>query len=138
MQYLYSLLPYEVAGEAAFSPYTPDHMVFQMQIIMAAMFAFTLLSRIGLYPPERRAQILDSDWVYRRLGLSLLKWGNAMWERLGAIITYWLRGMFGNIGKRLYQVFSPAGALSQDAPSGIAAVFIAGMLVAALLIEYFL
>jgi len=138
MQYLYGLLPSEVAGEAAFNPYTGDHMVFQMQIIMAAMFAFTLLKRIGLYPPERRAQILDSDWVYRRLGLSLLQWGNAMWTRLGAVIIYILRGMFGNISKRLYQVFSPAGALSQDAPSGISAVLIAGMLAAALFIVYFL
>jgi multicomponent Na+:H+ antiporter subunit D len=138
MQYLYGLLPSEVAGEAAFNPYTGDHMVFQMQIIMAAMFAFTLLKRIGLYPPERRAQILDSDWLYRRLGLSLLQWGNAMWTRLGAVITYVLRGMFGNISKRLYQVFSPAGALSQDAPSGISAVLIAGMLAAALFIVYFL
>ena len=138
MQYLYGLLPSEVAGEAAFNPYTGDHMVFQMQIIMAAMFAFTLLKRFGLYPPERRAQILDSDWVYRRLGLSMLQWGNAMWTRLGAVITYALRGMFGNISKRLYQVFSPAGALSHDAPSGISAILIAGMLAAALFIVYFL
>lgn len=138
MQYLYGLLPSEVAGAAAFNPYTGDHMVFQMQIIMAAMFAFTLLKRIGLYPPERRAQILDSDWVYRRLGLSVLQWGNAMWTRLGAVITYVLRGLFGNISKRLYQVFSPAGAFSQDAPSGISAVLIAGMLAAALFIVYFL
>ncbi|MCF6275586.1 MAG: Na(+)/H(+) antiporter subunit D, partial [Robiginitomaculum sp.] len=101
MQYLYSLLPYEVAGEAAFSPYTGDHMVFQMQIIMAAMFAFTLLKRIGLYPPERRAEILDFDWTYRRLGLSVLQWGSAMWTRLGAVIIFALRGMFANIGKRL-------------------------------------
>lgn len=138
MQYLYALLPSEVAGEAAYSPYTGYHIVFQMQIIMAAVFAFTLLRRIGLYPPERRAQILDFDWVYRRLGLSILQWGNAMWTRLGAVITYALRGLFSNINKRLYQVFSPAGAFSHDAPSGIAAILIAVMLAATLLIVYFL
>ncbi len=138
LRHLYGLLPNEVAGEAAFHPYTGDHMVFQMQLIMAAMFAFTLLKRFGLYPPERRAQILDFDWVYRRLGLSLLQWGHAMWTRLGAVIIYAMGRIFGDISKRLYQVFSPAGALSQDAPSGISAVLIAGLLTAALFVVYFL
>ena len=46
--------------------------------------------------------------------------------------------MFGNVGKRLYTVFSPAGTFSQDAPSGIAAVLTAFMLAAALFTVYFL
>ncbi|MCF6221621.1 MAG: Na(+)/H(+) antiporter subunit D [Robiginitomaculum sp.] len=138
MQYLYSLLPNEVAGAAKYNPYTDYHVIFQMQLIMAAVFAFALLKRLGLYPPERRAEILDFDWTYRRLGLSLLKWGSAIWTRLGAVIIFVLRGMFANIGKRLYQVFSPAGALSEEAPTGIAVVLIAGMLSAALFIVYFL
>lgn len=136
-QTLYNLLPNEVAGEAAFSPYTADHVIFQMQLLMGAMFAFTLLKRFGLYPPERRAQILDFDWTYRRLGLGIIKWIDAMWGRLGAQIKYVLGLAFSNIGKRLYQVFSPAGAFSQDAPSGMAAVLTAGMLAAALLSVYF-
>ncbi len=138
MQYLYGLLPSEVAGAAKYNPYTDYHVIFQMQLIMAAVFAFALLKRIGFYPPERRAEILDFDWTYRRLGLSLLQWGNAMWSRLGAVIIYALRGMFGNISRRLYQVFSPAGALSYAAPSGIAAVLIAGMLAVTLFVVYFL
>jgi len=131
-QVLYNLLPYEVG----FHPYTGDHVVLQMQLLMGAMFSFTLLKRFGLYPPERRAQILDFDWTYRRLGLSLIKWINAVWARLGLLMTLAFKRFFGGIGQRLYQVFSPAGALSQDAPSGIAAVFIAGMLTAVLLVVY--
>lgn len=134
---LYAMLPYAMEGEAAFHPYTADHVVFQMQLLMGAMFAFTLLKRFGLYPPERRAQILDFDWTYRRLGLSILKWIDAMWTRLGAQTKYLLKLLFGRVGKRLYQVFSPAGTLSQDAPSGIAAVFTAGMLAAILLGVYY-
>ena len=137
MQYLYSLLPFDTAaGAAEFHPYTGDHVVYQMQLLMAAMFAFSLLKRIGLYPPERRAQILDFDWTYRRLGLSLLKWGHEMWTRLGAIILNLFRRFFSATGKRLYYLFSPASALSQDAPSGIAAVLTAAMLAAALFIIY--
>ncbi len=138
MQYLYNMLPSEVAGAAKFIPYSADHVIFQMQLIMAAMFAFALLKRVGLYPPERRAQILDFDWTYRRLGLALVKWISAIWTRLGAFATYKLKKLFGGIGRRMYQVFSPAGTLSQDAPSGIAAVLISGMLVAVLLVVYFL
>ncbi len=137
MQHLYNLLPSEVAGAAKFIPYSTDHVVFQMQLIMAAMFAFTLLKRVGLYPPERRAQILDFDWTYRRLGLAWVQWVGAIWTRLGAFATYLLKNFFGNIGRRMYQVFSPAGTFSQDAPSGIAAVLISGMLAAVLLVVYF-
>lgn len=137
MQYLYSMLPYETgSGAAEFHPYTGDHVVYQMQLLMAAMLAFNVLKKLNWYPHERRAQILDFDWTYRRLGLSLLKWGHEMWARLGAQIIYLLKRFFSATGKRLYYLFSPASALSQDTPSGIAAVLTAVMLAAALFIVY--
>ena len=136
-QILYNLLPSEVAGEAAFHPYTKDHVIFQMQLLMGAMLAFNLLKKRGLYPPERRAQILDFDWTYRRFGLGLLSWANQMWTRLGAQISYVAKRFLGAAGQRLYYLFSPASALSQDAPSGLAAVLTAGMLAAALFVIYF-
>jgi len=131
-------LPSEVAGDAAFHPYTPDHVIFQMQLLMGAMLAFNVLKKRGLYPPERRAQILDFDWTYRRFGLGLLSWGNEMWTRLGAQITYVFKRFFGAAGRRLYYLFSPASAMSQDAPSGLAAVLTAAMLTAALFVVYFI
>ena len=138
VQVLYNLLPSEVAGEAAFHPYTKYHVIFQMQLLMGAMLAFNLLKKRGLYPPERRAQILDFDWTYRRFGLGLLNWGNEMWTRLGAQITYVFKRFFGAAGRRLYYLFSPASAMSQDAPSGLAAVLTAAMLAAALFVVYFI
>ena len=137
VQILYNLLPSEVAGAAAFNPYSADHVIFQMQLLMGAMLAFNLLKKRGLYPPERRAQILDFDWTYRRFGLSLLSWANQMWTRLGAKITYVVTRFLGAAGQRLYYLFSPASALSQDAPSGLAAVLTAAMLAAALFVIYF-
>ncbi len=138
MQYIYNLLPFEVAGEAKYKPYTGYHIVFQMQLLMAAMFAFTLLTRFGLYPPERRAEILDFDWTYRRLGLEIVKWASAMWTRLGAFANIYIMQFFGGVGRKLYQAFSPAGRFSHDAPSGLASVLIAGLLVITLAIVYFL
>jgi len=62
-QTLYALMPYDL--DHAYKPYTWDHVVFQMQLLFAAIFAFTLLKRFKLYPAERRAEILDADWTYR-------------------------------------------------------------------------
>ncbi len=131
-QFLYSLLPYEVD----YHPYTADHVIFQLQLLFAAITAFCVLKKYGLYPDERRAEIIDFDWTYRKLGLGIAKWIGAMWTRLGLNITTLRKRFIDNAGKRLYQIFSPAGAMSAAAPSGLAAVLTAGMLVIALLIMF--
>jgi multicomponent Na+:H+ antiporter subunit D len=134
-QNLYALMPYEL--EKAYVPYTIDHVVFQMQLLFAAIFAFTLLKRFKLYPAERRAEILDVDWTYRKLGFGIAKWTSAMWDRL-SVVTGRLKNRFlGAAGRRLYQVFSPAGAASEATPSGLAAIMTAGLLFVVLMFEYF-
>jgi multicomponent Na+:H+ antiporter subunit D len=60
---LYGLLPYEMD----YSAYTVPHVVNQMQLLVLASMAFTVLIRTGLYPPELRSVNLDADVVYRRL-----------------------------------------------------------------------
>lgn len=124
-QMLYSLLPYDVY----YKPYTGDHVVFQLQLLFAAMFAFAWLKRKGVYPDERRAEIIDFDWTYRKLGLGIVKWTSAMWTRLSVLTKGVKDRMVKSAGQRLYHVFSPAGALSEATPSGFAAVLTAGMLV---------
>jgi len=75
-QTLYALMPYDL--DHAYKPYTWDHVVFQVQLLFAAIFAFTLLKRFKLYPAERRAEILDADWTYRVMFFSIARWGSAM------------------------------------------------------------
>jgi multicomponent Na+:H+ antiporter subunit D len=60
---LYGILPYEVD----YSVFTTPHVVNQLQLLLLASMAFTLLVRTGLYPPELRSVNLDTDVVYRRL-----------------------------------------------------------------------
>lgn len=60
---LYGLLPFA----AEYHPYTVTHVVTQLQLLLFAMLAFVFLMKTGLYPEERRATVLDTDWVYRRL-----------------------------------------------------------------------
>jgi len=131
-RFLYSLLPYEVN----YHPYTPDHVIFQLQLLFAAITAFCVLKKYGIYPDEKRAEIIDFDWTYRKLGLGIAKWIGAMWTRLSVGISRLRKRFIEDAGKRLYQMFSPAGAMSAAAPSGLAAVLTAGMLVIALSIMY--
>jgi len=133
-QWLYSLLPFP---EVDYHPYTPDHIVFQFQLLFAAMFAFALLKRVHIYPDEKRAEILDFDWTYRKLGLNIVQWIGAMWTRLSAGIGRIRGKAIAGSSRRLYSLFSPAGTMSESAPSGLAAILTAGMLVVTLLLVYF-
>ncbi len=60
--YLYSLLPYPVD----YIPYTPSHIMAQLQLLFFSALAFTLLMLSGIYPAEMRAVNIDSDWFYRK------------------------------------------------------------------------
>lgn len=131
-QFLYTLLPFETD----YNPYTGNHVVTQLQLLFAAMLAFALLKKVGAYPDERRAEILDFDWTYRRLGKGIVKWVDAMWTRLSANVGVLRRNVLERSGRRLYQMFSPAGTFSQAAPSGLATVLTGGLLVLVFLVIY--
>ena len=45
----------------------------------AATFAFILLKRLMLYPPEKPGTILDTDWLYRKVGYGTVRWIDAVW-----------------------------------------------------------
>jgi multicomponent Na+:H+ antiporter subunit D len=59
---LYGLLPYPTD----YVPFTVPHVINQLQLLLLASMAFTVLVRTGLYPPEIRSVNLDVDVVYRR------------------------------------------------------------------------
>ncbi|HIE12786.1 MAG TPA: Na(+)/H(+) antiporter subunit D [Desulfotomaculum sp.] len=67
--FLYSILPYPVD----YQPYTPCHIVAQLQLLFFSALAFTLLILAGIYPPEMRAINLDADWFLRK-GANVLVW----------------------------------------------------------------
>jgi multicomponent Na+:H+ antiporter subunit D len=49
-----------------YQPYTTPHVMNQLQLLLFASLAFTVLIRTGLYPPEVRSVNLDADVLYRR------------------------------------------------------------------------
>ena len=72
-QPLYAILPYEVD----FSPYTLEHVVTQMQLLMFAALAFTWLMRSGAYPPEIPGLNVDFDVTYRKGLPAVIAWARA-------------------------------------------------------------
>ena len=132
---LYNLTPFpEVANE--YPMWTFDHVVGQMQLLMAALFAFAFLVRMKWYPDEKRSVNLDTDWVYRRFLDGAVRWGHAMFGRLWASIGNVLDAARGRMGTRLFAAFSPMGALSRDIPSGLLAIWTSALLAIVLLIAY--
>ena len=61
---LYRMLPH--AATVDYHPYTTPHVVQQMQLLLFAALAFVVLMKTRLYPDEKRATVLDTDWIYRK------------------------------------------------------------------------
>lgn len=131
-QYLYAILPYAVS----YQPYTFDHLVGQMQLLLGAIFAFALLMRLGLYSADRAGIHLDTDWLYRRLGDGAVRWSWAMLDRLMAAGGQHMALARKKLGRRFYAIFSPAGALSREIPSGVLSILTSILLGLVLLVAY--
>jgi multicomponent Na+:H+ antiporter subunit D len=134
-QWLYSLLPYPIEA-ASYQPFTLDHILTQMQLLVLAVFAFILLKRLGLYPAEKPGVVLDTDWVYRKAGYGMVRWIDAVWAKLGPAMTQIFRDLSGRAYTRLVDTFSPQGALARNAFAGGMTIWTAAVLGLVLLVSY--
>lgn len=121
---LYGLLPYPVH----YAPYTADHVVSQMQLLMGSALAFGVLQRIGAYPPELRSTVLDVDWVWRRglprLAAPVVRGGVAAREALGVWGGEVVSGLRGWVAR----VAGPGSRSAGTVTSGAATLTIAVVL----------
>ena len=107
--WLYSILPFPTD----YVPYTASHVVTQLQLLIYSALAFTLLNRYGLYPPELRSTVLDTDWFYRRplprLATAVGRTAFSLWTGLLGVAS----GILGKflVGVRL--LGGPAGTFSR-------------------------
>ena len=115
-EWLYSILPYsdEALDYLAHDMWTADHVLTQLQLLILAMFAFIVLKRIGVYPPEKPGVILDTDWLIRRPGYGLVSWADAVWARLGPAMDRIRARIASSVFDQLTFAFSPAGMLSRS------------------------
>ncbi|WP_084395596.1 Na(+)/H(+) antiporter subunit D [Henriciella aquimarina] len=137
--WLYSILPYaEDPKTVSYEPYTADHILTQMQLLMLAVFAFVVLQRIGAYPPEKRGIILDTDIVFRKLGYGLARWTGSVWNKAGPAIGSAFGGVSARAFSRLEAAFSPRGTLARGGFSNSMAIWTAVLLALALLVAFFI
>ncbi|MEQ1889333.1 MAG: Na(+)/H(+) antiporter subunit D [Alphaproteobacteria bacterium] len=129
---LYGMLPYAVT----YVPYTVDHVVSQMQLLLFSALAFTLLMRSGIYPPELRAANLDIDWIYRRMVPRYAVIIGRVYGAVAALISNAGNAMIRQVLNVVYQVHGPQGVLARTPPIGIALLWVAVLLAATLLLYY--
>jgi multicomponent Na+:H+ antiporter subunit D len=127
---LYAMLPFPVD----FVPYTPSHVVFQLQLLLFSGLAFFLM--LGWL--KRTLTItLDVDWFYRRLGRTMVgtldRWAGEAWN---GIFNGVLRGVRGVV-RGVYRHHGPDGVLARTWPTGVMAFWTTLMLAAYLILSYF-
>ncbi len=96
---LYAILPYAVD----YVPYTPAHVITQLQLLMFSALAFAVLTRTGLYPPELRSTNLDFDWFYRKAAPAFIGMVAAplvfAWKGITGLATGAVFGVFARLGR---------------------------------------
>lgn len=129
---LYAILPYPVE----YAPYTADHVLTQLQLLLFAGFAFVLLIVKGFYPVELRSINLDTDWLYRRLlpGLAriCLQHIRTFWRTAARFTRYRLDRAYAAI----HRVHGPQGPLARTSPAGSMVLWTAVLLGVTLVLTY--
>ncbi len=129
---LYSILPYEVDYE----PYTPTHVIGQLQLLMFSALAFAVLIRYRIYPPELKSTNLDFDWLYRKGIPALIAsvWP-VLWSAWQGFLGALQGGLRAGIGA-IVRLTGPEGTLARTWPLGSTTLWVAVLLGGFLLIYY--
>ncbi len=131
-RFLYGLLPYAVE----YAPYTADHVLAQMQLLVFALMAFVVLYWLGYHPAEKRGVNLDTDVIYRVGLLRLWRW---LAQQISAIYTAFMAGVMSAIERlirALHNSHGPEGRLAASWPSGAMVLNIAIVLGVCLIAIY--
>lgn len=132
---LYALLP-DQAAIADYHPYTPYHIIEQLQLLLWAVLAFAVLILIKWYPAEVPSVNLDTDWLYRVPGRAFLGWvsgaSRATWIALWGIFS----GRIQALMERIYTVHGPEGQLARSWPIGFMALWTAILLAFVLILSF--
>jgi multicomponent Na+:H+ antiporter subunit D len=132
--FVYRLYP-DVAV-ADYNPYTLDHIITQFQLVVAALFVAALAGFVGLNLTDQGRSILDTDWLYRRLGFGVVRWMHAMFVRLAEGTQLVFGKVAAAIDAQMHALFAPSGALNRAVPSAVLAGWTALILAATLLIAF--
>lgn len=130
--YFYQLLPYN----SSYKPFTLDHVVAQIQLLVFASLAVAIMIRTGTYPPELRSTNLDADWMWRHGGRRLV---DGFYGTAGAAYGALADGVKASahgVGKGLHRHHGPDGIFGRTWPTGSMAFWMTVMLGAYLILAY--
>ncbi len=129
---LYAILPLPMD----YAPYTASHVLAQLQLLVFSALAFSWLMRNGIYPPELRSVNLDTDWLYRRLGMRIAAGADSALHALLAACGA-AAGLLGRAAKgALERLHGSQGVFARTWPTGSIALGIMLMLLAFLISYY--
>ncbi len=130
---LYEILPFQVD----FAPYTPTHVLTQLQLLLFSALAFAVLIRYGVYPPELRSTNLDVDWLYRRLGPTLIKRVVAWIDHSARLLKEDTKGQLKDFVDGVTRHHGPEGAMARTWPTGATVLWVAILLGAFLIASFY-
>jgi len=112
---LYSILPFP---DIDFEPYTTDHVLTSFQLLIFAIFAFAVLMRTGIYPPEKRGVNLDFDWTYRKALPAVVRASVSFGRVVVNAIQVPIRGLLDGIYRFVYRLHGPEGVFARTWTTG--------------------
>lgn len=130
--WLYSLLPYEVD----YHPYTVDHVINQLQLLLFTALAFAILVRYGMVPRVKNTINLDFDITYRKWLPAAYRWGIGLTRDGWKSILQDLRNGVHRMVAYMFRHHGPEGILARTWPTGSMALWVALLLGGFLLIYY--
>lgn len=134
---LYPLLPYPVE----YVPYTAGKVLFYLQLLLFSGLAFFVL-----LPLMKRTETisLDTDWLWRRAGLALVRLAERGLQYLGGVLAairarvekFAMRMSVRYLGQPHTADSKERGVFARSWPIGTTALWIAGLLSAYVLLYY--
>lgn len=130
---LYDLLPFDVD----YAPYTLTHIITQFQLLLFALLSYVVLVNTGHYPKMTRNVYLDTDWGYRRMAPAVIGYAALMIGRMWDGVTRFALRQLTDVATGLYKTHGPEGRIARAWPTGSMVLWVAVLLAAALLVNFF-
>ena len=129
---LYAMLPFSVD----YIPYTAYHVINQLQLLMFAALAFTVLKLTKIYPSDTRGINLDTDWVYRKGLMTLIIYSNRHLNTGYRVVCDGAVGIISEVINSAKQLGNNNGILSRTPALGSSIAWISGLLLLVLLLRF--
>jgi multicomponent Na+:H+ antiporter subunit D len=126
---LYALLPHPVD----YVPYTAAHIITQLQLLLFSGLAFFVMLD---YLKRTPTLTLDTDWLWRVAGPSVVKAFHSVWQETCAVCSMLIASRKTALCRLLAAQRRPEGLLMRSWPTGSMALWVMVMLLANLAFYY--